>query len=89
MKKFGFKIGKQFLESKKTLEEGQTWATFSLAGFQLVKICYIDNKHVTADSPYIDAKLLNNKLEFVRNVIVDMYSLHEVRIYTKRKRVKK
>jgi hypothetical protein len=85
--KFGFKIGKQFLESKKPLEEGQIWATFG-EGYQLVKIRHIDNKSVTADSPYIDAKLLNDKLEFVRDVIVDMYSLHEVRIYTKRKRKK-
>lgn len=89
MKRFGFKIGKQFLESTKKLEEGQIWATFSVAGYQLVKISHIENKKVTADSPYIDAKLLNNKLEFVRDVIVDIYSLHEVRIYAKRKRVKK
>jgi hypothetical protein len=88
MKKLGFKIGKQFLESTKNLEEGQIWATFSPVGYQLVKIRHIDNKSVTASSPYIDAKLLNNKLEFVKDVIVEMYSLREVRIYTKRKRKK-
>lgn len=79
MKRLDFKIGKQFLESTKKLEEGQIWATFS-EGYRLVKICHIDNKSVTADSLYIDAKLLNDKLEFIRNVIVDMYSLHEVKI---------
>jgi hypothetical protein len=79
-KEITFKIGKQYLESHKKVEAGQIWASFSTAGYQLVKISYFKDKEVTADSPYVDAKLLNNKLEFVRDVIVDIYSLHEIKI---------